>query len=766
VAGSCLGISCRVATASPEDSRATQPEPISPAARPRVAVDLLSNRIHASAHREGHLIVEAGSLDFLKYVDGGWKTSWILGEKDTGTPAALVSGLSAQLFLPVDVDADEGGDKEVAGGSAPGNTTLAFTARALAPRQKLSIFFNEKAVGTVDLETGSQKRYQVPVPAAAVKYGENRVRLTFRAAGGIAGGRHSAAAFTDLTLGPAAADGGAAPPAPIGARVGPATLGGVRKTEISIDGKSSRLSYYVAVPEGAVLELAHGSDVPAARAIVRVSVDGQVTRQLLDAATSSGRWAEVSLPLGAAGGQAARIDLISRGGSVKWAEPRLVVRESSPAAAPAARRFDHVFVWMVDTLRADKVHVYNPSTRVQTPNYDAFAADATRFEWAQVPGTWSLPSHASLLTGVYPPVHQAISADAKLSEDVAFIAEDMHKRGFKTAIFSSNGYVSTKWGFGRGWDVYRNFIRENLPNGADYLWRTAKHWVLQNRQKPEFVYLATVDPHVAYTPKPQFLKKYWNKPYHGPLRPALTGVQLGAIGAGKLKINDEDKAYLEALHDGEITQSDSSFATFLADLKAADLYERSVVIVVSDHGDEFGEHGRFGHGQSVYQELTHVPLLIRAPGRMPQGKVVHADVEIMDLYTTLLDLVGAPVGEHIQGSSLIQLSWDEVGQVGPGMSPRAAFTIDGQSARGVKVERYRLVAMSGRLELYDEREDRLEQKDVAATRPIALRFMRGVMGILHPYETSWNKSRWGTAANVTAAFTADIEPERNREPGP
>ena len=564
--------------------------------------------------------------------------------------------------------------------------------------------------------------------------------------------KRGAAAFTDLTFGPAPSGGelDKALPDPIGARVAAGTLGGARRTAISIAGKASRLSYYLQPPEGASLAFSYGSDVPGAHAVVRIAVDGQRPRQLLDAA-AGGKWADATLPLGAAGGQAVRIDLISNGGSVLWAEPRLTVRASERVPDPTGPKFDHLFVWMVDTLRADKVHVYNPKTRVETPNYDAFATDATRFEWAQVPGTWSLPSHASLLTGVYPMVHKATAADAKLSKDVAFIAEDLKKRGFKTAMFSSNGYVSGKWGFQRGWDAYRNFIRENLPNGADYLWKTGKTWVLQNKKKPEFAYLATVDPHVAYTPKPQFLKKYWNKPYKGPLKPALTGIQLGLIGAGKLKINDNDKAYLEALHDGEITQSDTSFATFIADLKAAGLYDRSVVIVVSDHGDEFGEHGRFGHGQSVYQELTHVPLMIRAPGRMPLGKVVHADVEIMDLYATMLDLVGAAAGEHIQGTSLVPLAWDEVG-----VSPRAAYTVDGQVARGLKVARYRLVAASGRMDLYDEVEDRLEQKSVASQRPIALRQMRGVMGLLYAYESRWTKSRWGTAANVTADFAKDL----------
>ena len=94
------------------------------------------------------------------------------------------------------------------------------------------------------------------------------------------------------------------------------------------------------------------------------------------------------------------------------------------------------------------------------------------------------------------------------------------------------------------------------------------------------------------------------------------------IKAGKLKVNDNDKAYLEALHDAEITQSDAAFATFIADLKAMGHLRPSAVIVVSDHGDQFCEHGSVGHGHTVYQELVHVPLIIRAPGVFPAGKVV------------------------------------------------------------------------------------------------------------------------------------------------
>ncbi len=443
---------------------------------------------------------------------------------------------------------------------------------------------------------------------------------------------------------------------------------------------------------------------------------------------------------------------------VAWADPRIVVKAPTVAMPESHPRFDHIFVWMVDTLRADKVHAFNPKTRVQTPNYDAFAADATRFDWAQVPGTWSLPSHASLLTGVYPTVHRATAHEARLSPEVPFVAEELKKAGYKTAMFSSNGYVSSKWGFDRGWDVNRNFIRESLPNGADYLWKTAKAWIGTGIEKRQFAYLATIEPHVAYTPKKEFLAKYWDKVYTGPIKPVQSGVQLGLIKAGKLKVNDNDKAYLEALHDGEISGSDAAFANFVADLKKMGIYDKSAIIVVSDHGDQFYEHGSVGHGDTVYQELTHVPLIIRAPGLYPKGKVVRADVEIMDVFATILDLAGVKPEPAAEGTSLTPLALDEVGQ-----TPRAALTVDGQIARGLKVDRYRLVHRGpGRMELYDELADPREQKDIAADHPIALRQMRGVLGLLYAYETTWSKSRWGTAANLNEAFYTAAGPPGRR----
>ena len=446
--GRSTDVDAAVAKAPPPAPTTTPPPAPVDLGGYRTAIDLVANRIQAVSHREGRLVIDAASPDFLKYIDGNWKTSWILGDRDQGKPAALIGGISSLMFVPIDADGDG------VGGTALGDTLLSFTCRSLVPRQKVSVFANEKPVATLDVD-GASKRYDVTLPAAAIKAGDNRLRFTFHAASAVAGGKRSAAAVTRIALGASSLGPAAFDPSPVVAR--DVELAGARRRALSIAGKASRLSFYLQLPEAAHMAVAVGAPAGGADVLVRVAVDGQPTRTLYRAHAGKG-WTDALIDLGAASGQAARIDLVARGEAV-WGDPRIVVKAAPRPAAVAAKRFDRIYVWMVDTLRADKMHVYNPGTRVQTPNYDAFAADATRFAWAQVPGTWSLPSHASLLTGVYPSVHKAIAHEARLSRDVPFVAEEMKKAGYKTAMFSSNGYVSAKWGFDRGWDAYRNFIR-------------------------------------------------------------------------------------------------------------------------------------------------------------------------------------------------------------------------------------------------------------------------------------------------------------------
>jgi choline-sulfatase len=704
----------------------------------RVAVDLLTQRVHAILHRGGRMIIDAGKVDFYKFVDGGWKGSWILGGKDGDRRVAYIAGASASFSFPLDADGDG------AAGKALTDLQLSIVMRSLAPNQRLSIFANEKPVTT--LEVGKERAtYDVTVPASILNLGENRIRLTFRNAAAIAGGKRSAAAIDGIELGQARP----APAEPATGRGMPepalAEVGGVKAEALTIP-EASRLSYYLQIPAAAKLALSYAGTQPGVTVEVRVARDGAAPTVLFTGAAGQ-QLTPAVWDLSAMAGQAVRIDLISRGGGAVWAEPRVLVPGTVPAPH-AKKTFDHIYVWMIDTLRADKVSVYNPKTNVKTPNYGAFAADATRFLWAQVPGTWSLPSQASMLTGVYPNVHRATEHTSKINPQLPIAPEIFKQAGFRTGLFSSNGYVSSKWGFGRGFDENRNFVRENLPNGAEHLWATAKKWILPAKAKPQFVYLAVIEPHVIYNPKKEFLKLYWDKPYTGPIKPVLTGIQLGKIKKGTLKVNDTDKAYLEALHNAEITQSDTAFGVFLADLKAAGLYDTSAVIVISDHGDEFWDHGDCGHAQGPHQELVHVPFMIHAPGLLPAGRAIATEVEAMDLAPTLLDLAGIAIPDSMQGQSVLGAALDEVA-----FSPSTCLTQNGGMARGIKSGRYRMIhSGTGRIELYDEIEDPREHVELVGKRPIALREMRNVFALQAGFENVWKKRLLGSPARPNQAF--------------
>ena len=239
----------------------------------------------------------------------------------------------------------------------------------------------------------------------------------------------------------------------------------------------------------------------------------------------------------------------------------------------------------------------------------------------------------------------------------------------------------------------------------------------------------------------------------------LTGIQLGKIKQGTLKVNDTDKAYLEALHNAEITQSDTAFGALHPDLKAAGLYDTSAVIVISDHGDEFWDHGDCGHAQGAAPRTgaraVHHP---RARACCPLAGWSTPTCEAMDLAPTLLDLAGLPIPDCMQGRSVLPLALDELAG-----TPATGLTQNETMARGLKSGRYRLIHSGvARMELFDEIDDPREQRDLSGQRPIALRQMRNVLALQAGFENVWKKRLWGSPANPNEAFYADNDSSGSR----
>jgi choline-sulfatase len=706
----------------------------------RVVYDLLANRPLACVHVADNLILDGGSPEFWKWIDGGWKSNWYPAERDGDRPVALVQGIAGVVRFPIDSDGEPGG-------KPGGDLKLSVTMRPAVAKQTVSVFVNEKPVANLTLEDG-YKSYEVTLPQAKLAAGDNTVRFHFRAAGTL-GGKHTAAAIERIVIGPKGAREPGAPPK-LGASYG---IGGdVRRAAAS--SLPARFSWYVMVPAATRLTFRVGTQGAPGEVsfAVRATEDGKPSEELW-AKPAGPAWERAEVDLAKIAGRPVRLDLVVRGGGGAFAEPRIIA-DAKPTPRPKAKAAEHVLVWMVDTLRADRLSSWDPKTLVKTPGFDQLANEATRFSDTTVQGNFSLPSHSSLLTGTLPSVHRMYEDKDRLAEPLPVVSQVFGKAGFATAIFSSNGYVSDKWGFKKGWDAYRNFIREDKPNSAEWVWKAAKPWLEEQVKlgKRTFIYAATVDPHVAYNPPEKFLKEYWSKPYKGPIKPILTSQQLYQIKVNKLKLNEEDKKYLEALYNAEVTQNDTTFLDVIADLKKMGIYDKTAIVVVSDHGDEFFDHGSVGHGHSLYQELVHVPLIVRYPPLFPEAKVVSDNVELTDVYATLLDVAGVDPNSESQGESLVGLAADD----GPRMARPAVAFHDGV-IRSLAVGRWKLITWTGgRVALYDLAADPHEKRDLSGERPITLRWLRNVFAYQHAYGERWHKTRWGVASDLKPGFADEI----------
>jgi arylsulfatase A-like enzyme len=381
---------------------------------------------------------------------------------------------------------------------------------------------------------------------------------------------------------------------------------------------------------------------------------------------------------------------------------------------------------LVDTLRADRLAAYNPRSRVKTPAFDQFAKEGTLFVNAQSPENWTKPSVASVLTGLYPTTHGAKQSESRLPDAVSMISEVFKQQGVKTATFLANGYVSDKFGFGQGWDFYTNYIRENKSTTAENVFKEAGNWIETHKDERFFVYIQTIDPHVPYDPPANFLAMYDPEPYTGIISPRKTADQLEQAKRNPptLTFNDRDRQHLEALQDGEITFHDEHFGHFVERLKKLGVYDQVLFVVTADHGEEFHDHGSYGHGHSVYQELLHVPLMFRRPGVIPGGKRIEETVGTVDVTPTVLASAGIAVPDVMEGRNRMPHMLGQLPAV-----PAVAFSDFLDDRRVIRAGRYKLILSGINATFFDLQADPGEKDELSAQgHTIARRYCRILLG--------------------------------------
>jgi arylsulfatase A-like enzyme len=310
---------------------------------------------------------------------------------------------------------------------------------------------------------------------------------------------------------------------------------------------------------------------------------------------------------------------------------------STPRRSPRfpVSRPDHppdVFIYVIDALRADHLGCYG-YTRGTSPAIDAFAADATLYQDAYTVATWTRPSVATMLTGIYPSTHLSDHWSDALSDWPVLLPEMLRPAGYVTRGFVTSPNLTVSFGLAQGYD---QFIFRLAP--ADWVDQmVAGSLAADTHAKPAFMFLHTIEPHDPYLPRPQSLRRFdrgFKGRYDGsskslePLRvpyPDLTGA---------------DIQHLIDLYDAEISEADQGFARFLDTLKRAGRYQNSFIILTADHGEAFMEHDTLSHAWSLNSETTHVPLIIRFPGGRHAGLRVEQPVSLVDIAPTVLAQVG------------------------------------------------------------------------------------------------------------------------------
>lgn len=317
----------------------------------------------------------------------------------------------------------------------------------------------------------------------------------------------------------------------------------------------------------------------------------------------------------------------------------------------------------IDTLRPDHLGCYGYS-RETSPNIDRLAREGALFENAFSSTTWTLPAHMALLTSLPGLVHGVLNESFLLDERRITLAEVLKEHGYSTYGIFTGPFLLPRWGFAQGFDDYLDAtLYDKSLDGPEMLnaserdrttpgaIKNVESLLDQNRKRPFFLFLHLFDAHPDFIPPPPY-DTMFDPNYKGNIR----GVDIMNNPEVNKDMEPEDLEHLRALYDGEICFVDEEgIGGLIRILKGRGILEKTLIVITSDHGEEFFEHGVFGHRQNLYDTTLRIPLIFWCPGRVSAGMVIKEQVRIIDIMPTILDLVGISQSPEGVGRSLIPL---------------------------------------------------------------------------------------------------------------
>jgi arylsulfatase A-like enzyme len=709
-------------------------DPAAPELRP--VFSFVDNRPLAHVHKDGALWISAGTAGFAKYLRHARPAQpWQLAQVVDGRAVAIL---------------DRRGRFEVPEALAAADVDQVLSLGvSVTAKRRLTVRVNGQALARADLVPGWQVA-SLAVPKAA---------LAARQAGAdhqveIDGGGGKALAIEWLALGDqaVAAESAAKP------EVLPWSPGAIAP------GGGSELSWIMWIPEDAHVV----ADVPGGCEVTVRARDDQGRSASGTLASPGARVA-----LGAVAGSVAEVTLGARPRAGASCPAATLAKAALAVAVPGAgvvarapvpspKRPKNVVFWIMDTLRYDRVALWNPGALAEVPHLAELARTGALFKTFYPGGNESLVSHASLFSGLLPVLHRIIGRDGfgwKFDKDWVTLGEIARAAGQYVAGVTANGHVVKDAGYGHGFHAYENPMASGLmdkDNGyaGEKVLARAVELVAKHRDQPFFMFVGTIDTHVPYRAHEPWVSTYDapNGPYKGPFLKSATagGINVSFMLSRKRPARRDEKR-LFANYASSVSYQDHLVGQLIAELRAWGVLDDTMIIVAGDHGEEFWEHGIAGHGGSLREVVVHTPFLVWYPPLVPAA-VIDEGVEGIDVLPTVADALGAPIPDGAQGESLIALASGD----GRGY-PRPAIASHWEAAWAMRLGRWKLVVENdGDARLYDLAGDP-EERTPVVDRPLARRFVADAFSLVRVYERRWKKRELGVGSNLRPGAAEVLE---------
>ncbi|MCU0611254.1 MAG: sulfatase-like hydrolase/transferase [Candidatus Eisenbacteria bacterium] len=396
-----------------------------------------------------------------------------------------------------------------------------------------------------------------------------------------------------------------------------------------------------------------------------------------------------------------------------------------------------VFLISIDTLRPDHLRCYG-YRRLSTPGVDHLAKDGIRFAAATAQAPSTLPSHASMLTSLYPAHHGAFyGRKTRCAPSLTTLAAVLAGGSYRTISYNGGAQIAPEFGLDAGFDRYVVVGEHHFSTTVD----STLSWISRHGADSTFFFLHTYEVHAPYNPRAGYLRKLDGR-YRGALPGRINKHLLADINEGRRSITDTDRRHIVAAYDAEILSMDRALATFMDSLRTLGVYDRALIVFTSDHGEEFGEHGMMGwHGHTMYDELLHVPLIVKLPRSAAAGRIVREQVRSIDIAPTILDVAALGIPDSFEGTTLIPLIRGGSSRNGREHA-RVSMAQKDRGPRGLMKSirtadwKLALIEEAGqvvRTELFHLRKDPREKENLARDRPEVADSLGAIMLAMHAH---------------------------------